>query len=202
MAYYLDTYKGFKIVKPEPLASGGQSLNDNFKATANHVDATTSIHGSTSANTANRIVQRDASGNINITSLTSTRVFANAGPGTFSITNNGINFGYANTFLISFLNTGKGSIVGGYGRSQWNNTVEATGNSSFAMGHVSYNSDVRASGDGSLAFGYAQEASSITASGEGSLALGDSRGGSITALGDGSFALGNSDWGGIQALGD
>ena len=80
---YIQTYKGLRIVMPEPLTgTGGTALNFNFKAIANHMVDTTAVHGSTAANTINTIVQRGAAGE-----------FAS---GTLTVTGNVIPSGYVN----------------------------------------------------------------------------------------------------------
>jgi hypothetical protein len=49
-------------VMPDDLKAIGQEINENASAIADHINATTGVHGATSAATPNTIVQRDADG--------------------------------------------------------------------------------------------------------------------------------------------
>lgn len=75
----LITYRGVRIVSPTPSENGGIALNENFvfladnaQTSSDHIAATSSVHGATSSNTANRIVARDGSGGFSAGIITAT----------------------------------------------------------------------------------------------------------------------------------
>jgi hypothetical protein len=82
----ITTRKGYQLLDTFPIGEGGIALNANFtklgdfnESFESHVGLTTGIHGSTSLNTANRLVQRNASGGFSAGVIAATEI--NAGNG-------------------------------------------------------------------------------------------------------------------------
>lgn len=141
---YISNYNGLKIVLPEPPeGAGGQALNENFKAIANHMVLTNLPHGATSTNTANRIVSRGATGQFSAGAITGTQ---------FSLSGNeyinSANAGHLDINSLTAIDLNQTTNV----------TGDITGTGDFLMSNSLAN--INCSGN-SLAFGYSKNNGTI-----------------------------------------